>query len=112
MVKVYSPLLARPVVQGRATGNGGVPVVWGLGGGSGTAVSFQSLVCFRAQSAELTGSALPESAPFSVFFSMFLVWILFAPPGNAPPGNTPPENARPTNRVHKCAKTLPLILPP
>ena len=68
MVKVYSPLLARPVVQGRATGNGGVPVVWGLGGGSGTGVHFQSLVRFRAQSAELTGSALPESTTFSVFF--------------------------------------------
>ena len=34
-----------------AAGNGGVPVLWGLDGGSGTALCFQSLVCFRAQPA-------------------------------------------------------------
>ena len=34
-----------------AAGNGGVPVLWGLGGGSGTALCFQSLVCFLAQAA-------------------------------------------------------------
>ena len=34
-----------------APGNGGVPVLRGLGGGSGTALCFRSLVCFRAQPA-------------------------------------------------------------
>ena len=34
-----------------AAGNGGVPVLRGLGGVSGTALCFRSLVCFRAQPA-------------------------------------------------------------
>ena len=34
-----------------AAGNGGVPVLRGLGGVSGTALWFRSLVCFRAQPA-------------------------------------------------------------
>ena len=62
-----------PGVAWGAAGNGGVPVFWGLAGGSGTAVCFQSPVRIRAQPACSSRSGVPENTLVLVFFSVFLV---------------------------------------
>ena len=49
--------------------------MWVLGGGSGTAVCFQSLSRFRTRPAESSRSGPPGSAPFCRLFSLFLVGI-------------------------------------
>ena len=56
---------------GGAAGNGGVPVLQGLGGGSATGVRFPSVTCFVVRLVELTRSEPPETCSFSG--SVFLV---------------------------------------
>ena len=50
---------------GGAAGDGGVPVLQGLGGGSATGVLFPSLVWFGARATESSRSEPPERWVFS-----------------------------------------------
>ena len=54
---------------GGAAGNGGVPALQGLGGGSATGILFQSLVWFLARAAETSRSEPPE---------MYVCWWSFS----------------------------------
>ena len=55
---------------GGAAGNGGVPVLWGLGGGSGAGADFQSPVLLRPRAVESNASARPGVCPKSGGFSL------------------------------------------
>ena len=59
--------------QGRAAGNVGVPVLWGLGGGSGAGDSFHSPVLFRPGAVESYASARPGICSKVVIFRLVLV---------------------------------------
>ena len=59
--------------QGRAAGNVGVPVLWGLGGGSGAGASFHSPVLFRPGAVESYASARPGICSKVVIFRLVLV---------------------------------------
>ena len=50
---------------GGAAGNGGVPVLQGLGGGSATGVLFPSLICLGARRVESSRSEPPETCSWS-----------------------------------------------
>ena len=58
---------------GGAAGNGGVPVMQGLDGGSRTGVRFLSQVCFCAYASEASRFDPPEIGPDCVFFLFPLV---------------------------------------
>ena len=64
-----------PGVAWGAAGNGGVPVMWGLGGGSGTTVCFQSPARIRAQPACSSRSGVPHKTLILVNFPVILVSI-------------------------------------
>ena len=57
---------------GGAAGNGGVPVLQGLGGGSATGAFFQSLVWFLARAAEMSLSEPLEMCACWWVFSLAL----------------------------------------
>ena len=62
---------------GGAAGNGGVPVLQGLGGGSATGVLFQRLVWFAARVIETSRNEVPEMCPLSCFFFFCLSVVQF-----------------------------------
>ena len=72
-----------------AAGNGGVPVLRGLGGCSGTGAHFQGGVGFLTQAAELSPTNRPGFGPVLPIFAAFLVHF-FLPNVTSFSGHRPP----------------------
>ena len=62
--------------QGCAAENNGVPVLCGLGGGSGTGAHFPRAASFLARASEISLQKCPGRARFSALFSAILVNVI------------------------------------
>ena len=92
--------------QGCAAENNGVPVLCGLGGGSGTGGHFPGAVAFLARATE---TSLPKCLVGHHFFARFSAILVNV--GGVMSARARPRALRPRGLAHKRARTLPLILP-